>query len=389
LITIIINELLFNVKDVFMILNKYLPILMTLIPALLIFLYVFENHVISKKEAFSNALIIPIILYLVKSSVIYFVPNSIINGVSILFLLLFHMLFLFIKNHDLSFYISLLTPIIIVQMFISLPFDIFFSNLYINVFIIMLLASISIYNFKKERYLFILGIGGIIAFITPIPLNAFISSVIIVYGIYYKISLSIKMFKNVYESLNLEHSKLIEDFEWEVKKESAVRTRELEDHKESILQNSKIDPLTKAVNKKGLLDFIDGTLNKNSVFSIIMFDIDHFKLINDNLGHEKGDKCLKQLSHFTRYSLRENDILGRYGGDEFIIVLPGQDSNMAVKIASRIREKIEKDTDPKFTLSMGIAQYPINGKTREELIEYADANLYKAKKSGRNKVHYE
>ncbi|MBI5050914.1 MAG: GGDEF domain-containing protein, partial [Nitrospirae bacterium] len=126
--------------------------------------------------------------------------------------------------------------------------------------------------------------------------------------------------------------------------------------------------------------------------SVILMDIDHFKKINDAYGHPVGDIILSNLAGILRKTLRGIDIIARYGGEEFAAVLLNTESRRAKKIAERIRAKVEDS--PFFagekrlsvTLSIGVATYPHDASTKEELISRADEALYHAKDKGRNQV---
>lgn len=174
--------------------------------------------------------------------------------------------------------------------------------------------------------------------------------------------------------------------DFEVKK----RILELERINENLVSISKIDALSKIYNKAAVVDAIleiIQTKPKNE-FSILMFDIDNFKFINDTMGHITGDKCIKMLSAAAKSNLRDFDIIGRYGGDEFIIALPGTNTMQAIQIAERLRKKIETTDAPHYTISIGIATYPYDGITVKELIKVADEGLYKSKSKGRNAVSH-
>ncbi len=124
--------------------------------------------------------------------------------------------------------------------------------------------------------------------------------------------------------------------------------------------------------------------------SLLMIDTDHFKRFNDTYGHPEGDKLLQRIAQFLKGTLRESDIVCRYGGDEFAVILPNTNKEDAVKIAERIREGYKVVNLPqhevKVTFSIGVANYPIDASDKESLINVADQNLYKAKKGGRNRV---
>jgi diguanylate cyclase (GGDEF)-like protein len=129
-------------------------------------------------------------------------------------------------------------------------------------------------------------------------------------------------------------------------------------------------------------------------FSIIMFDVDHFKNYNDNNGHLKGSEALRQVGDIMRRCFRTSDVLAKYGGDEFVIILSDSDRVGAFLAADRLREVVEEEPfdggqqQPlgKLTLSLGISTYPEHGSTVEELLDSADKALYCAKKAGRNKT---
>ena len=123
-------------------------------------------------------------------------------------------------------------------------------------------------------------------------------------------------------------------------------------------------------------------------YSIILIDIDYFKKINDNYGHLTGDYALQKISSIMQQSIRLTDIIGRWGGEEFIIISQNTDEDGAYKLAEKIRLKVEetsfKDID-NLTISIGIAQIHPNQNT-DYLINKADEALYRAKNNGRNRV---
>lgn len=131
----------------------------------------------------------------------------------------------------------------------------------------------------------------------------------------------------------------------------------------------------------------------NSPLSLIMVDIDWFKKLNDSYGHEIGNLVLRCLSEIIKKCIRDVDVFCRYGGEEFVIILPQTPQVEATQIAERIRQQIEKaviDTAKagklKVTVSVGLTSYPENGKSQDELLGVADQALYRAKGKGRNLV---
>lgn len=187
-----------------------------------------------------------------------------------------------------------------------------------------------------------------------------------------------------------ESRQIIEKMEHSLHKEVKKRVFEIERSNERLLEISKTDLLTNTFNKITILNIIEKLISKKKeeVFSILMFDIDNFKTINDSLGHITGDICLKTLAMIASSNIRELDYLGRYGGDEFIIVLPTLSENEAMFVAERFRKKVNDTSNPKFTVSIGIATYPYDGQTVKELISAADKGLYKAKSSGKNSIFH-
>jgi diguanylate cyclase (GGDEF)-like protein len=128
-----------------------------------------------------------------------------------------------------------------------------------------------------------------------------------------------------------------------------------------------------------------------------MFDIDNFKEFNDKYGHFKGDKALLAVSEIFRESMRECDMVFRYGGEEFIAILPETGLEVALKAAERARQAIEERSpllladfaDRGVTVSVGVASYPHDGEDREALLNLVDTLMYKAKREGKNRIYYQ
>ncbi|MCP5161976.1 MAG: diguanylate cyclase [Hahellaceae bacterium] len=126
--------------------------------------------------------------------------------------------------------------------------------------------------------------------------------------------------------------------------------------------------------------------------SLVMFDIDHFKKVNDTYGHQAGDEVIKIVSHHLRENLRKTDIAGRYGGEEFGVILGNTNGENAIVFCERLRKTIEALTvthdgrDIKFTISLGICELKPDIKTYKEWLEKSDQGLYQCKHNGRNQT---
>ena len=157
------------------------------------------------------------------------------------------------------------------------------------------------------------------------------------------------------------------------------------------------DPLTNMYNRRYINDFlvreIERSRRAGHRFSVIMADVDDFKRINDAYGHGFGDKVLQEIAGLMGHESREYDVVGRYGGEEFVIVMPETEKNKSVPLVDRLRGVIEKHVfEPaqgnvvSVTVSFGVAAFPEDGETVEDLLVKADERLYRAKRQGKNIV---
>ena len=178
--------------------------------------------------------------------------------------------------------------------------------------------------------------------------------------------------------------------------EFASSKRALERANEQLAKLSMTDRLTGLLNRGTWENLVDAEYERfrryGHATSLVMFDIDHFKSVNDTYGHLAGDEVIRHTAEVTRNNIRQSDSAGRYGGEEFGIILPETDAESARVICERIREAIEKSTvnttagDIGYTVSMGIAQLTDSPENYMQWMQKADEALYKAKESGRNKV---
>ena len=173
---------------------------------------------------------------------------------------------------------------------------------------------------------------------------------------------------------------------------------------DKIYRMATIDAGTQIFNKQYLLDALDSEFKFSSTYSrelsIIYYDLDHFKPVNDTYGHNAGDFILRESAALVKAAVRKDDILGRFGGEEFVIILPNTDARTAADLAERIRMKHEthvfqieyekdgakKKVNHKQTISMGVAQLKPGIASTKEFLEVADKKLYTSKQTGRNRV---
>lgn len=167
--------------------------------------------------------------------------------------------------------------------------------------------------------------------------------------------------------------------------------------RESLTRQALRDPLTALYNRRYMEDCLNRELGRanreKSSVAVIMFDLDHFKNLNDTYGHAIGDLVLKEVAAVTRKNIREHDIACRYGGEEFIVILPGAPAVVAMQRAEQIRWAIRElkfDIKGKerlrVTASFGVAAFPKNASNVKVLIGASDAALYQSKSAGRNRV---
>jgi diguanylate cyclase (GGDEF)-like protein len=164
-------------------------------------------------------------------------------------------------------------------------------------------------------------------------------------------------------------------------------------------QQATTDPLTGILNRRAFFEKANQEVARSQRYlktlSILMLDIDHFKLINDNFGHHNGDKVLRRFAQEAKKPLRTNDYISRVGGEEFAITLPETDLASAKKIAERVRQIVQELKIPidqqliDLTVSIGVAEYDPEETDIHPTLQRADQALYRAKEAGRNRVFLE
>jgi diguanylate cyclase (GGDEF)-like protein len=157
-----------------------------------------------------------------------------------------------------------------------------------------------------------------------------------------------------------------------------------------------VDGLTEAHNKRYLTDFLERELARairyQRPLSLVMFDIDHFKAINDSHGHLTGDHVLRELARRLRSRIRKEELLARYGGEEFVVVLPEAGHQGAMQFAEQLRELVEGEPFEfegdviSITVSVGVSTMLGESIDMREFLRRVDENLYRAKHAGRNCV---
>jgi diguanylate cyclase (GGDEF)-like protein len=168
------------------------------------------------------------------------------------------------------------------------------------------------------------------------------------------------------------------------------------EHFDNLVNHSTIDRLTGLFNRNCFNDILSHLLaltqREDTELSLLFLDLDDFKLINDTYGHQIGDIVLNKLGKLLSSSIRQSDIALRYGGEEFVILMPNTDHKDALMLSNRIRQKVKNmlfvEDGIKFHISIsgGLAVYPIHAKTADELIYSADSALYRAKGAGKNNI---
>ena len=165
---------------------------------------------------------------------------------------------------------------------------------------------------------------------------------------------------------------------------------------DEIYRRATIDAGTQLFNKRYLLDTLEAEFHSSRVhgrpLSVIYFDLDYFKKVNDTHGHDCGDFILREVAQIAKSCVRKGDTLGRYGGEEFVVVLPNASARVATELAERLRSAVEahdfvyEGNTLKQTISVGVSNNRAQFRTYHDLLADSDRKLYKSKQDGRNRV---
>lgn len=244
-----------------------------------------------------------------------------------------------------------------------------------------------------------------------VPIIIYFSGIIIK-PIYELVKESLKIKRRRYESIKKVESSILEvsylssafedmsesihRYQNSLEEQVKERTKELIEKNQELLKLSITDKLTEIYNRAKLDKTLQEEFNRSkrykTEFSVILIDIDFFKKVNDTFGHQIGDDVLKESAQVLKNSIRLTDVLGRWGGEEFLIISPQTNLEGAVKIAEHINNAIKlykfKTYPNKVTMSIGVASYFEDMSKIEEILLNADKSLYKAKENGRDRVVY-
>lgn len=279
------------------------------------------------------------------------------------------------SNYFINFVIGLYVfSLSVFSIFLTLSLKAQIDLMYVHIMIMM--GLISILYFKPwESFVFLFSFGTII--ILLLPNFQPIPEVVLVH------QMNLLIFDTIIWlfSLNL-YLQQINTFS--LQHDLVIKNQELE-------HLVKTDSMTNLFNHKAILELLSEEMQRSErneqALSIILLDIDDFKRINDQFGHQVGDEVLISLSKIIKHSLRSIDRVGRYGGEEFLILLPNTNLNAGRLYALRLQSLIRNyklPNDGHLTLSGGLAEY--TGESIDELIKQADQLLYQAKKSGKDQI---
>lgn len=202
---------------------------------------------------------------------------------------------------------------------------------------------------------------------------------------------SFTRYHGIIEAKQSELSELNQTLEKKVQE----RTQELEVSKEALEKLATTDSLTDIHNRYSIMKILEHEMSRSKrdalSLCLLLYDVDHFKRVNDTYGHDVGDAILVELTQVVQEGLREIDAIGRYGGEEFLVVMPNTTQEQAIHVAQRVRQRVEAHSfvvvSEPITISLGLTLY-VAGTSKIELFKRVDELLYEAKREGRNRVKY-
>ncbi len=179
----------------------------------------------------------------------------------------------------------------------------------------------------------------------------------------------------------------------ELESKVEARTAALEQANQELHHQARHDALTGLANRMAANERLRNEFllmqRSGCPYAVLLLDVDHFKRVNDSLGHDAGDKVLQRVARLLRAALRESDLLARWGGEEFLVLLPATGLDAACLVAETLRQCVAQAPDPlagRITLSIGVATAGPEQRSEDEAVRLADIRLYDAKKAGRNRV---
>ena len=193
----------------------------------------------------------------------------------------------------------------------------------------------------------------------------------------------------------VDHTAQLEQFndELEAVQTELIRSnRELSESKAIWERLAVTDTMTELANRRAFMERLREEIARAQRYSypflMLMLDVDDFKGYNDTFGHPAGDIVLREIAEVMRETVREGDLVARYGGEEFAALLPQTDSRQGRIVAERIRDAVERHSFPnrRITVSIGAAEFELDGADAESIIDSSDRALFVAKRSGRNRV---
>ena len=273
-----------------------------------------------------------------------------------------------------------------------------FASFYITIYILIFTATIrAIRNGYKTAYYFLFAtlgyllgqnitIGGVFA-TAKIPANDF-TIYIGMLGTVIDVVFASIAFVLLANTLFFKQKRQLELYNHSLEEQVELRTKKIQEQNLLLEKLSTTDTLTQLANRAALDTAIERSFNSQEAAHLLLIDIDFFKQVNDNYGHLVGDSILKQLAKILTKSTKESDIVGRWGGEEFMILIKQVDNDAIFKIAQRIRKNVEAavfEQNIKLTISIGVNSKQDKNSIKE-WIDQSDKALYRAKEEGRNRV---